>query len=107
MDKPLRIKFIDMAIRRKEEDMFGLISLWEESEEDRAVFCKKHGLTVATFSYWRTKYRKFQMSSASQGFVELKPISHLAIEIVYPNGVIIRLPQLSTTSELKSLVHLV
>ena len=107
MDKPLRLKFIDMAIRRKREDMFRLISLWEESPEDQATFCKEHGLTVATFSYWRTKYRKSQKSSSSQGFVELKPISDLPIEIVYPNGVIIRLPQSSTTFELKAMVQLV
>jgi len=107
MDKPLGLKFTDMAIRRKEEDMFRLISLWEESAEDRATFCKEHGLTVATFSYWRTKYRKSQMSLASKGFVELKPISHLPIEIVYPNGVILRLSQSSTTSELKAMVQLV
>ena len=87
--------------------MFSLICQWEESAEDRAIFYKEHGLTVATLSYWRTKYSKSQMSSASQGFVELKPISHLPIEIVYPNGVIIWLPQLSTTSDLKALVQLV
>ncbi len=104
---PLHTKSLDMSIRWKEEEMFSLIGQWEESDEDRATFCKKRGLTVATFSYWRTKYLKSQKSNTPQGFVELKPLSRMPVEIVYPNGVIIRLPSSSSASDLKALIQLV
>ena len=107
MDKPLWLKYIIMGGRRKKEDMFELMRQWEESNEDRISFCKAHGLALATFCYWRTKYRKSQGASPSRGFVELKPISPLSLEIVYPNGVIIRMPQSSSLTEVKALVQLI
>jgi hypothetical protein len=107
MVKSLRLKFIIMGGRRKKESMFELMRQWEECDEDRISFCKSNGLALATFSYWRTKYRKSQEASASRGFVELKPISSLSLEIIYPNGVIIRLPQSSSLSDLKALVQLI
>ena len=96
-----------MSARRNEEEMFSLIRQWEEGDDNRATFCQEHDLTLATFSYWRTKYLKSQKSNTPKGFIELKPISRLPVEIVYPNGVIIRLPQSSTTSEQKALIQLV
>jgi hypothetical protein len=87
--------------------MFSLIRQWEASEKDRATFCREFGLTVATFSYWRTKYLRALKYTTSGGFIELKPRTVMPIEIIYPNGVIIRLSQLSTTSELKALVQLI
>ncbi len=99
------LKFMDMKIRRKKEDMFDLIRQREESNEDRISFCKTHRLSLATFSYWRTKYRK-SLRATSQGFVELKPASCSMLEIIYPNGVIIRLPPSSPLSDVQALVRL-
>lgn len=96
-----------MKGRRKKEDMFDLMRQWDEGDCDRISFCKANGLALATFSYWRTKYRKSQGASPSRDFVELKPISPLSLEIVYPNGVIVRLPQSSSLSEVKALVQLI
>ena len=96
-----------MSLRRKEEEMFSLIRQWEESEKNRATFCKEFGLTVATFSYWRTKYLRALRSDTSGEFVELKPLTQIPMEIVYPNGVIIRLPQSSSRSDLKALIRLI
>lgn len=96
-----------MSIRRKEEEMFSLIRQWEESKKGRATFCSEYGLTVATFSYWRTKYLRALKSDTSGEFVELKPLTPIPIEIIYPNGVIIRLPQSSSSSDLKALIRLI
>ena len=96
-----------MSQLKKCEEMFCLIRRWEESGKDRATFCKEVGVTVATFGYWRTKYLKALRSDISGEFVELKPLSPMPIEIVYPNGVILRLPQSSSTSELKALIRLI
>jgi hypothetical protein len=95
-----------MGTQRKEPEMFELIRRWEESDEDRATFCKANNLTISTFSYWRTKYRKSQGPS-SNGFIELKPTSVTALEIIYPNGVVIRIPPATTLSALKGLIRLV
>jgi hypothetical protein len=94
-----------MGTQRKESEMFELIRHWEESDEDRATFCKANNLTISTFSYWRTKYRKSQATS-SNGFIELKPTSPSALEIVYPNGVVIRMPPTTTLSALKALIRM-
>lgn len=95
-----------MGAQRKETEMFNLIRLWEESDENRETFCKANNLTISTFSYWRTKYRKSQADTLD-GFIELKPSSGSVVEIVYPNGVIIRLPHTTTLSEMKALIRLV
>ena len=55
--------------------MFELMRQWEESDDDRILFCKANELALATFSYWSTKYRKPHFASPPQGFVELKPVS--------------------------------
>ena len=96
-----------MVGRRKKEDMFELIRQWAEGDCDRISFCQANGLALATFSYWRDKYQKSQEASVYQGFVELKPIFLLSLEIVYPNGVIVRLPQSSSLSDVKALVQLI
>lgn len=87
--------------------MFRLIRQWEECEKDRATFCREFGLTVATFSYWRTKYLRALKSTTSGEFVELKALTPMPVEIVYPNGVMIRLPQSSSISDLKALIRLI
>ena len=91
---------------RKEKDMFDLISRWENSDEDRTTFCNAHGVTLFTFSYWRTKYLKSQGTPTASGFFELKPAIPKCLEIVYPNGVVVRLPHTSSLSELKALIQL-
>ena len=96
-----------MSQCKKDEEMFCLIRQWEESGKDQATFCKEIGVTVSTFGYWRTKYLRALKSGRPGGFVEIKPSSSMSIEIVYPNGVILRLPQSSSTSELKALIRLI
>lgn len=96
-----------MSQGKKGEEMFRLIRQWEECGKDRATFCKEVGVTVAAFGYWRTKYLKALKSDRPGEFVELKPLSPMPIEIVYPNGVILRLPQSSSISELKALIRLI
>jgi len=94
-----------MGTQRKEAEMFNLIRQWEESDENREAFCKANNLTISTFSYWRTKYRKSQAGTLD-GFIELKPSSGSVLEIVYPNGVMLRMPPTTTLSELKVLIRM-
>lgn len=85
--------------------MFPLMASWESSPQDRKEFCELHELTLATFSYWRTKYLKFQRSPAEL-FSELQPEISGKIEITYPNGVKVCLPNNGRLSTIKALLGL-
>ena len=72
---------------------------------DREQFCKEHDVTLATFSYWRTKYRKSQQPPVRL-FSELQPEILDKIEITYPNGVKVSLPKDGGLSTIKALIGL-
>lgn len=96
-------------MRRTREEMFAMMTVWENSQEPREQFCKRYGVSVATFGYWRTKYRKENNSlEATQGsFIGLQPQLSESLDIFYPNGVRIRLSQGSSLADLQALIHLI
>lgn len=96
-------------MRRNREEMFALMKAWECSQEPQDQFCKHHGVSLATFSYWRTKYRRenSNLKPTPSGFIELEPQLVAGLEIYYPNGVRIRLPQGSSLVDLQALIQLV
>lgn len=95
-------------MQRNREEMFALIEQWKESSEPRKAFCQKHGLAESTFSYWYSKYRKSTNNSGQPGgFVNVQPSLHDNLEVVYPNGVKIRLPQDTSLADLRALIQLV
>jgi len=89
----------------KERDMFSLIALWEQSKEPQASFCSTHGVSLSKFGYWRSKWLAFQSSSEVDKVSSFVPIvankaktsgleDSLGYEIIYSNGVRLRLPSL-------------
>ncbi len=92
--------------RKTKEEMFPIISEWESSTENREAFCKSRGISLATFSYWRTQYRSAQRSI--EGFTEIKPVTSSSISIIYPNGVQVNLPSSEASmTTIKVLIHLI
>jgi len=87
--------------------MFALISQWESGNENRETFCNRHRITVATFSYWRTKYLKEKNQAPTPQFIELQPQVTNTLEIIYPNGVIVKLAQNSPVSDLQTMIQLI
>lgn len=92
-------------------------------------FCFNEGIYTSKFYYWKKKRRDQQLESESpSGFIpivfntvktpisktdcEKKPltVNHLSsdniIEIAYPNGVIVRMPQTADIKQLQSLILL-
>ncbi|MCB0335140.1 MAG: hypothetical protein KDD62_02510 [Bdellovibrionales bacterium] len=68
----------------------SLIGDWEKSGETQANFCKRHGVSVATFQYWRQKLKK------PESFIELMPAvseqrSGGEIELELPHGITLRI----------------
>lgn len=88
--------------------MFPIIEEWESTDESREIFCKRHDVPISTFSYWRTRYAKSRHADQSPKFVKLTPEPPSSdLEIIYPNGVKIRLPHSSSLSDLRTLIHLI
>ena len=82
-----------VSLRRTPEEMYPLVEQWLESGERQLTFCDSHNLTVSTFSYWVRKYRRQNnVSEAGSSFVPLSIQSPVGreIEIIYPNGVKVR-----------------
>ncbi len=94
-----------MSKTQKYEEMFALVKAWENSGMDRSTYCKEHGISIATFSYWRTKYKKSLQPETP--FLELQPESVIKLEVIYPNGVRVLLPKGSSMNTLRSLVSLI
>lgn len=55
------------AIRLAEQHAGGLSA---------AAYCREHGLATWQFSYWRKALATSETSTATNGFVELHPVSH-------------------------------
>lgn len=90
---------------KKEREMFSLIELWEESNEPQAAFCATHGVSLSKFGYWRSKWLDCQTDGATASKNAFIPIlaeqkkaqpavESSCYEIIYSNGVCLRLPGL-------------
>lgn len=85
-------------------------------------FCSNHGIAPATFHYWKKKFKK---KSPRKDFIPLivkpsgvdhpvgsaleesgLPAKDTLIEVVYPNGIMLRLKQDIDLSQLRALIHL-
>jgi hypothetical protein len=91
---------------QQKENMFSLIEKWQQSDQTQKDFCREHDLKLATFHYWQKRFRK-QDKEEPSGFIPMEISSSYAraVEIRYPNGVIIQLPVLDLKL-LRQLVHL-
>jgi hypothetical protein len=95
-----------MSNRRNLESMSALIGEWESSGLSQKQFCQQHNLKMATFAYWRKKCKIHQETVPFfSGFQEILPPTAGCVEIRYPNGVVVCLPQADVDS-LKSLVRM-
>ena len=90
----------------KRIEMFRLVEELESSGHDRQVFASQHGISLSKLDYWRHRYHHQSQEQAS-GFIELKnaPLES-SFEIVYPNGVTVRLSGSPSPMRLRELVTL-
>ncbi|WP_256012531.1 IS66 family insertion sequence element accessory protein TnpA [Desertivirga xinjiangensis] len=88
---------------KQREEMEAAVKRWRESGLKKKEFCEQQDFSLSTFSYWITRINQ----SNRKGFVSLsptvKPESSSSIEIIYPNGV--RLKVAST--DLKTISQLI
>lgn len=100
-----------MRSEKLREEMFFLCQQWEESGETRESFCKGHQINIGKFSYWRSQYlsecRPVAEKSHEDEFIALTPAMNSGMEIRYPNGVILKIPEKTSLAELKALISLI
>lgn len=72
----------------KTERMLSLVAEWRSSGMTQKAFCREAGIKPGTFSYWVSRSRQGDKS----GFAELLPERVTELEVVYPNGVKIKVP---------------
>lgn len=94
----------------KQEHWFSLIRTCEESTISQKQFCRENNLSISTFGYWRRKYIKSLIpedADPSEGtFIPLKDSAHSLLEIIYPNGVRIQVPEGTHPNQLSTLIGL-
>ena len=92
----------------KQDKMYSHVEDWKASGLTQSRYCESVGIKLATFSYWVVKY-KAESTQLDSNFITVtkgQVASTQEYEIVYPNGVKLRL-QTDNLSELYSLVNLV
>ena len=92
--------------RRTKEEMFPIIEAWQSSGLTKRFFCDQQGIPKSVFLYWHKKYKAEQDSG---GFLPVKiedDSSHTKIEIVYPNGIMLRFPGNTSSAIIRQYLHL-
>jgi hypothetical protein len=81
-----------------------LIGEWERSGKTRQAFCKEKGLSMHTFSYWRTQVRRDKPVNGK--FVQVSPNgSTEPLEIKLAGGTVIKVPNRFDRGTLKNLLE--
>ena len=92
--------------RRTKEEMFPIIESWQSSGLTKRFFCDQQSIPKSVFLYWHKKYKAGQDSG---GFLPIKiedDSSQAKIEIVYPNGIILKFPSHTSSAIIRQYLHL-
>jgi transposase-like protein len=92
---------------RSRSEWFSLIERCEASDIAVKEFCKTEGINPSNYYYWMKRFRTKEpdfapMKIATKAVIN---VSHI-YELVYPNGVMLRLSQDVGLGELSQLVRL-
>ena len=76
--------------RASQQEMEAAVASFKSSGLTQREFCLRENIKLPTFSYW---YRKVKGSAGTpvDGFTEVTaPVQSVGLEVVFPNGLIIR-----------------
>ena len=88
------------------EEMRPIIEKWEVSGLTKKEFCKQHNLAPSVFYYW---YKKYKSPGSTGGFIPIKiknTFQESPLEILYPNGVKLKLTGDVPPSLLRQYIYL-
>jgi hypothetical protein len=94
--------------QEQQERMFSLIKSCKESGMSNKDFCKANGIGTAMFYYWQKKLTESKYNKP-ESFIPVednKEKGQSEIEIVYPNGVRIKLAPATNLSIIRTLIGL-
>lgn len=93
------------------EQMFSLITSWQQSGLTQKAYCEHHGIGYHVFHYWYKCFRDFQSPSKAEGFIPLKIQRENALhtstahaELLLPDGRRLLFHQPVTSDYLKVLI---
>lgn len=93
---------------RKEQQWRRWIALWQKSGLSVAAFCARHGLAPASFSAWRKTLQRRAANTVP--FVPVQVVADAApprpLEIVLPDGCLVRVPLGFDAGSLRQLLAL-
>ncbi len=93
--------------RRSTKDMHLIVEAYLTHQGTKASFCSDHGIKAHTLDYWRRKLSGGLQGGSSHRFVALEVEdsgTNLEIELHYPNGNRLSLPQGTSLTVLQALV---
>jgi hypothetical protein len=61
---------------------------------------------MGKFSYWRSQYLAEEKLREDE-FIAISPAMNSGMEIRYPNGVVLKIPEKTPLTELKALIYLI
>ena len=98
---------VNKRIYRSKSEKLALISKQKSSNLTVKAFCEKEGFHVNQFYLWKRQIHFQEASASRKNFIELSPPQHsFALEILLPNGILIRSNQpeivLSTVTALQN-----
>jgi len=88
--------------------MYPVIEQWQSSGLSKVAFCDQHGIAKSVFFYWHKRYNSDREPG---GFLPIKIGSNnqvsanTFIEIQYPNGIVLRLPEHTPQTIIRSYLH--
>lgn len=97
----------------KEKERFwrGVLQAQQRSGDTITTFCDAHRISVHQFYSWRRKLGRRQQARTIEGakqstFIPVRlPLAVDAIEIVHPNGCIVRLKSHVNAASLQQVLH--
>ena len=59
----------------KQQKMFAVIQQWEQSQQTKAEFARRHKIPLQTFHYWCRRYQQAHTPSERATFIELPSLA--------------------------------
>ncbi|MBX2972343.1 MAG: hypothetical protein KF797_04515 [Flavobacteriales bacterium] len=92
-----------MSRTERTQEMLAHVAAWKDSGKSRASYCAEHGLNVHTMAYWCDKARR---QARSGGFAPVELAGGSGVEVCYPNGVRLVLPEGTSTAQVSAYIRL-
>lgn len=93
------------------EQMFSLITSWQQSELSQKAFCELNGIRYHVFHYWYKRFREVQLQPTPVAFIPLKvqplPSANTAcapVELLLADGKRLLFHQPVSSDYLKALI---